>query len=82
MQPGGRGASRKWPSTSRSTTGSPPSSPVVPWLPSARNSGRSCFLTYWEDLTPSQIADLLDVGEGSVRKQLARARETLRSVLS
>ncbi len=40
------------------------------------------FLTYWEDLTPSQIADLLDVGEGSVRKQLARARETLRSVLS
>ncbi len=40
------------------------------------------FLTYWEDLTPSQIAELLDVGEGSVRKQLARARETLRSVLS
>ena len=40
------------------------------------------FLTYWEDLTPAQVADLLDVGEGSVRKQLARARETLRSVLS
>ena len=40
------------------------------------------FLTYWEDRTPSQIAELLDVGEGTVRKQLARARETLRSVLS
>ena len=40
------------------------------------------FLTYWEDMTPAQIAELLDVGEGSVRKQLARARETLRSVLS
>lgn len=40
------------------------------------------YLTYWEDLTPAQIAELLDVGEGSVRKQLARARETLRSVLS
>ena len=40
------------------------------------------FLTYWEDLTPTAIAELLDVGEGTVRKQLARAREQLRKVLS
>ena len=39
------------------------------------------YLTYWEDLTPAQIADLLNVGEGTVRKQLARAREALRSIL-
>lgn len=39
------------------------------------------FLTYWEDLTPSTIAVLLDVSEGSVRKQLARARRRLRKVL-
>jgi RNA polymerase sigma-70 factor (ECF subfamily) len=39
------------------------------------------FLTYWEDLTPPQIANLLDIGEGSVKKQLARAREQLRRIL-
>lgn len=39
------------------------------------------FLTYWEDLTPAQVADVLDVGEGTVRKQLARAREHLRRIL-
>ena len=39
------------------------------------------YLTYWEDLTPAQIADMLDVGEGTVRKQLARAREALRRIL-
>lgn len=39
------------------------------------------YLTYWDDLTPAQIAVLLDVGEGTVRKQLARARETLRRIL-
>ena len=39
------------------------------------------YLTYWEDLTPAQIADVLDVGEGTVRKQLARAREALRRIL-
>ena len=36
------------------------------------------YLTYWDDLTPAQVADLLGVGEGTVRKQLARAREQLR----
>lgn len=39
------------------------------------------YLTYWEDLTPVQIAALLGVSEGTVRKQLARAREQLRRIL-
>jgi RNA polymerase sigma factor, sigma-70 family len=40
------------------------------------------FLTYWNDLTVSGVADLLDISEGSVRKQLARARKHLRRVLA
>lgn len=40
------------------------------------------FLTYWDDLTPAVIADLLDVSEGTVRKQLNRARVQLRKVLA
>jgi RNA polymerase sigma-70 factor (ECF subfamily) len=39
------------------------------------------YLTYWEDVTPAQIAALLDISEGSVKKQLARAREQLRRIL-
>lgn len=39
------------------------------------------FLAYWDDQTPAQIAALLGVGEGTVRKQLARAREQLRRTL-
>lgn len=39
-------------------------------------------LTYWEDLTPSAVAAQLDIGEGSVKKHLARARGQLRKVLS
>jgi len=39
------------------------------------------FLTYWQDQPPDQIAELLDISEGTVRKQLARARETLRRTL-
>ena len=39
------------------------------------------YLTFWEDLTPAQVAALLDVSEGTVRKQLARAREQLRRIL-
>lgn len=38
-------------------------------------------LTYWEDLTPSVIAARLGVSEGTVRRQLARARDRLRRVL-
>jgi DNA-directed RNA polymerase specialized sigma24 family protein len=39
------------------------------------------FLTYWEDQSPAQIAALLAVSEGAVRKQLARARDHLRRIL-
>jgi RNA polymerase sigma factor (sigma-70 family) len=39
------------------------------------------YLTYWDDLTPTQVATLLAISEGSVKKQLARAREQLRSNL-
>ncbi len=39
------------------------------------------FLTYWDDLDEATVASLLGVTEGTVRKQLARARERLRRVL-
>lgn len=39
------------------------------------------YLTYWADRAPSEVADLLGVSEGTVRKQLARARRRLREVL-
>jgi RNA polymerase sigma-70 factor (ECF subfamily) len=38
-------------------------------------------LAYWEDLTPAAIARHLDVSEGSVRRQLARARHKLATAL-
>lgn len=38
-------------------------------------------LAYWEDLTPSTVAERLGVGEGTVRRQLARARSKLSEVL-
>jgi RNA polymerase sigma-70 factor (ECF subfamily) len=43
---------------------------------------RACiFLTYWEDLSPEQIAQRLGVSNGTVKKYLARARARLREVL-
>ncbi|MCB1000122.1 MAG: sigma-70 family RNA polymerase sigma factor [Acidimicrobiales bacterium] len=39
------------------------------------------YLTYWHDWDPATIAATLDVGEGTVRKQLARARARLREVM-
>jgi RNA polymerase sigma-70 factor (ECF subfamily) len=39
------------------------------------------YLTYWEDQTPTQVAELLGVADGTVRKQLARARDHLRRIL-
>jgi RNA polymerase sigma factor (sigma-70 family) len=39
------------------------------------------FLTYWDDLDVSSVASLLEVSEGTVRKQLSRARDRLRKVL-
>lgn len=38
------------------------------------------FLAYWADQTPAAIAEVLGVREGTVRKQLARARARLREV--
>lgn len=39
------------------------------------------FLTYWVDLSPTEIAAELGVSEGTIRKQLARARARLREDL-
>lgn len=38
-------------------------------------------LTYWEDLTPAMTAERLGVSEGTIRRQLARARAKLREEL-
>lgn len=38
-------------------------------------------LTYWEDLTPMLVAERLGVTDGTVRRQLARARDRLRRVI-
>jgi RNA polymerase sigma factor (sigma-70 family) len=40
------------------------------------------YLTYWEDLAPQVIAKLLNISEGSVKRQLARARSNLRKALA
>lgn len=39
------------------------------------------FLTYWEDLTPAQVATRLGISEGSVKRHLARARARLKELL-
>lgn len=39
------------------------------------------YLTYWMDYSPAQIADLLDLSEGSVKKHLDRGRTHLRTTL-
>lgn len=40
------------------------------------------YLTYWRDLPPGEIARVLEVSEGTIRRQLARARSKLRRSLS
>lgn len=40
------------------------------------------YLAYWEDWTAAQIAEHLDVLDGTVRRQLARARSKLREELT
>ena len=40
------------------------------------------YLTYWQDLSVAQVAETLGVGDGTVRRQLARARNHLRGALS
>ena len=39
------------------------------------------YFVYWEDQTIPQVAIRLDVSQGTVRKQLARAKDRLREVL-
>lgn len=39
------------------------------------------ILTYWEDLTPREVAARIGVSEGAVRRHLARGRSKLREVL-
>lgn len=39
------------------------------------------YFAYWEDLRPSDIATILGIGEGSVRRHLARARKNLKEAL-
>lgn len=40
------------------------------------------FLTYWEDLTPEQVAGRMGVSPGTVKRHLARARKRLGELLS
>ncbi|MGI9577473.1 MAG: RNA polymerase sigma factor [Microthrixaceae bacterium] len=40
------------------------------------------YLTYWQDMSVSEVADALGVGDGTVRRQLARARTRLRGVVT
>lgn len=39
------------------------------------------YLTYWQDLSSGEVAEWLDISEGSVKRHLARARARLREVL-
>ena len=41
----------------------------------------SVVLTYWEDLSPSEVAFRLGITEGSVKRHLARARSRLKELL-
>jgi RNA polymerase sigma-70 factor (ECF subfamily) len=40
------------------------------------------YLTYWVDLTPAGVAEVLGLSEGAVKRYLARARAKLREELS
>ena len=39
------------------------------------------YLTYWMDLAPEAVAELLDLSTGSVKQHLDRGRKALRSAL-
>lgn len=44
---------------------------------------RACiYLTYWQDLAPAEVGQWLDIGEGTVKRHLARARAHLRRVIN
>lgn len=40
------------------------------------------YLTYWDDRPVEQVAEILGVSDGTVRRQLARGRSRLREALS
>ncbi len=40
------------------------------------------YLTYWEDLPVAEVAEVLGVSDGTVRRQLARARSKLKKVMT
>lgn len=40
------------------------------------------YLTYWRDLPVGEVAAVLDISDGSVRRHLARARSNLRRKLT
>ena len=39
------------------------------------------YLTYWDDLDPMSVAEVLGISDGAVRRHLARARKSLRRLL-
>ncbi len=52
-------------------------------LASLSNQQRAfVYLAYWEDWTATEIADRVGVSDGTVRRQLARARTKLREELA
>ncbi len=53
------------------------------WLDALSVQQRAAIhLAYWEDLPAAEIAQILGVGEGTVRRHLARGRAKLRKVIS
>jgi RNA polymerase sigma factor (sigma-70 family) len=85
-----RGESRRRAREDRSVAGNRPSNessvvdpPALEMLRSLSAQQRAvAYLTYWEDLAPQAIAKLLNISEGSVKRQLARARSNLRKALA
>ncbi len=39
------------------------------------------YLTYWEDMRPAEVARFLELSDGTVHRQLARAESRLRRIL-
>jgi len=65
------------------TTSGPDTDPEV-WAALGKLSERQravVYLTYWMDLAPTAIAELLDLSTGSVKKHLDRGRAALRTTL-
>ncbi len=65
------------------TSPAPEADPEV-WSALGRLSERQravLYLTYWLDMDPAGIADLLDITPGAVKKHLDRGRRALRPML-